>query len=84
MLHQLLKQRDKAYLKTSLLADSAAILDNGSHVFIWLGKQVAAGMPDPSGNGNWTRTTVVCERQAVKLASGRFPVPELLVATEVG
>ena len=58
-------------------------MDHGSHIFICLGKQVAAGMPDPSGNGHWTRTNVVLERQAVKLATGRFPVPELLVATEV-
>jgi len=65
------------------VADSAAILDHGSHIFIWLGKQVAAGMPDPSGNGSWTRTSTVCERHAMRLAAGRFPVPELLTATEV-
>ena len=65
------------------LADSAAILDHGSHIFIWLGREVAAAMPDPSGDGRWTRTTVVCERWATRLAAGRFPVPGLVTVTEV-
>ena len=64
-------------------ADSAAILDTGTEVFIWLGKAIPAGMPDPSGHGTWTRTSVVCERQAARLAAERFPVPELTSVTEV-
>ena len=74
----------KGRLKPALhSADSAAILDHGSHIFIWLGREVAAAMPDPSGDGRWTRTTVVCERWATRLAAGRFPVPELVTVTEV-
>ena len=42
-----------------------------------------AGMPDPSGTGTWTRTTLVCERQAASLAAERFPVPEFSIVTEV-
>ena len=74
----------KGCVKPALLsADSAAILDHGSHIFIWLGREVAAAMPDPNGDGRWTRTTVVCERWATRLAAGRFPVPELVTVTEV-
>lgn len=67
----------------SLAADSAAILDQGNSMAIWLGREVAAAMPDPSGDGRWTRTTLVCERHATRLAAGRFPMPEVITATEV-
>ena len=67
----------------ALLSDSAAILDHGSHIFIWLGREVAAAMPELGGDGRWTRTILVCERYATRLASGRFPLPELITVTEV-
>lgn len=65
------------------IADSAAVIDSGNRLLVWLGRELPAAMPDPSGDGRWTRSTLVCERFAAKLAAGRFPVPELVSVAEV-
>jgi len=72
----------------SMCADTALVLDHGSHIFIWLGTAHAGGGggagPESPANG-WTRDVVEAAAQGfvAGLADGRFPVPEVRVAVEV-
>ncbi|KAK9807565.1 hypothetical protein WJX72_002839 [[Myrmecia] bisecta] len=68
----------------ALTSGTAAVLDNGTHIFIWIGHQLALG-GRPEGNGDaWTRSRAeaACERCAARLSVGRFPVPEVRTALE--
>ena len=66
-------------------ADTALVLDHGSHIFIWLGANRSRdAAPEPQSNG-WTRSVVEAAAQGfvAGIAEGRFPVPEVRVAVEV-
>lgn len=70
-------------------ADTAAVLDHGSHIFIWLG----SGLPASPGvetlaagaGAPWTRgrAEAACQQLVGALAAGRFPVPECRTVLEV-
>ena len=65
-------------------ADTALVLDHGSHIFIWLGAARHRAVPEPQSNG-WTHDVIEAAAQGfvAGLADGRFPVPEVRVAVEV-
>jgi hypothetical protein len=65
-------------------ADTALVLDHGSHIFIWLGAARDHTVPEPQSSG-WTRDVIEAAAQGfvAGLAEGRFPVPEVRVAVEV-
>ena len=73
--------------RAGCVADTALVLDHGSHIFIWLGSDHAdgAGAAASAQANGWTRDVVEAAAQGfvAGLADGRFPVPEVRVATEV-
>jgi len=71
-------------------ADTAAVLDHGSHIFVWLGASLpVAAAPAAAGGAGagalWTRASAeaACQRLLAVLAEGRFPVPECRTVLEV-
>ena len=78
-----------SFLNLCAGADTAAVLDHGSNIFVWLGSglpaapgaETLAAAPDTP----WTRgrAEAACQQLMGALAAGRFPVPECRTVLEV-
>lgn len=85
----MINSAQQTFLVLQPRADTAAVLDHGSHIFIWLG----SGLPESPGaetlaaapGAPWMRgrAEAACQQLVGALAAGRFPVPECRTVLEV-